>query len=112
MSTSACILSTLAALTIAALWSLPDTAVAGPTAASAVVRFRDLDLSTDVGVRTLYKRIEGAAERVCFFDTPAGIDQQARYFACCEDTVANALKQIDDARLVALHRTQSRLARN
>ena len=116
MSTSARTLTIRAALVIAALssplWAI--TAAAGPATASTVVQYRDLDLSTDAGVQALYKRIEAAAEHVCFLETSGhpGIDQQARFFACHQDAIANAVKQIGEARLAALHRERSRLAKN
>lgn len=116
MFTSARTLTTHAALVIAALSSplWADTAVAGPATASTVVQYRDLDLSTDAGVQALYARIKAAAKHMCFLETSEhpGIDQQARYFACYEDAVVNAVKQVGQARLAALHRTQSPLAKN
>jgi UrcA family protein len=116
MSTSVLTLTIRAVLVIAALssplWS--DTAAAGPATASTVIQYRDLDLSTDAGVQAVYERIKTAARHVCFLETSEhpGIDQQARYFACYEDALANAVKQIGESRLAALHRTQSRLAGN
>jgi UrcA family protein len=116
MSTSVRTLAIRAVLVIAALssplWS--ETAAAGPATASKIIQYGDLDLSTDAGVQALYERIKSAARHVCYLEMSEhpGIDLQARYFDCYEDAVANAVKQIGEARLAALHRTQSRLAGN
>lgn len=116
MFTSARTLTAHAAVLIAALSSplWADTAATGPMPASTVIQYGDLDLSTDTGVRALYERIKVAAKRVCLMETSGhpGIDQQARYFACYQDAVADAVKQIGEARLAALHHTRSRLVRN
>ena len=91
-----------------------NTALAGPPTSSIVVHFRDLDLSTDVGVQALYERIKTAAKRVCFHETDGQslVDKQAVYVACYRDTIGNAVKQVGEARLAAVHRAQSRLAAN
>lgn len=116
MSAAARTLITSTALIVAVL-SLPrwaDTALAGSPPESTVIQYRDLDLSTDAGVRALYERIKRAAHHVCFVETSAhpGIDQQALYSACYQDAVADAVKQLGQERLAALHRAQSRVAAN
>jgi len=117
MSTSArAVITGAATLVITALsvtlWS--NTALAGPPTSSIVVPFRDLDLATDVGVQALYERIKTAAKRVCFHETDGQslVDKQAVYIACYRDTIGNAVKQVGEARLAAVHRAQSRLAAN
>jgi UrcA family protein len=116
MSTSTFTRITQAALVITALASplCTNAAAAGAPPASAIVQYRDLDLSTGTGLQALYERIKTAAQRVCLRETSAhpGIDQRARYFACCEDAIANSIKQLDPARLAALHREQLRLTAN
>jgi len=117
MSTSArAVITGAATLVITALsvtlWS--NTALAGPPTSSIVVPFRDLDLATDVGVQALYERIKTAAKRVCFHETDGQslVDKQAVYIACYRDTIGNAVKQVGEARLAAVHRAQSRLVAN
>jgi UrcA family protein len=114
MSTSARTRIIHVALIIAALSPLlwGGTALAGP--ASKVIQYGDLDLSTDAGVHSLYQRIKAAASKVCLRETSAhhGVDERARYFACYKYAVANAVQQLGQARLAALHREQSGLAAN
>jgi len=95
-----------------ALWG--NTALAGSPTSSIVVHFRDLDLSTDAGVQALYERIKTAAKRVCQHETDGQslVDKQAVYVACYRDTIGNAVKQVGEARLAAVHGAQSRLAAN
>lgn len=95
-----------------ALWA--NTALAGPPPSSTVVQYHDLDLSTDAGLQALYARIKTAAKRVCFHETSGHslLDKQEQYFACYKYAVANAVRDIGQARLAAIHRAQSRLAAN
>lgn len=89
------------------LWT--NRAIAEPPPASRVVRYHDLDLSTEAGTQKLYERIKAAADLVCFQDTrQTRADQQALYVACYEDAVARAVSRISQPRLASLHRAQSR----
>jgi UrcA family protein len=61
-----------------------------------VVRFADLDLSSEAGVKTLYRRIRSAAESVC---APLGgareLARQAQWRACRDTAIADAVAEID-----------------
>jgi UrcA family protein len=94
------------------VWSDPVAAESPPY--SATIQSSDLDLSAATGVQVLYQRIRDAADHVCYRATiqHAGIDQQARYFACVEHAIASAVKQAHQERLAALYRAQSRPAAN
>ena len=83
--------------------------VAGAQAPSEVVRYSDLDLSTATGVRTLYKRIQNAAWRVCrdITDQATGI-----YNARCRVAAIDAaVAQLNKPALTALHTGRSRVTR-
>ena len=87
-------------------------ASAEPPPVRSVITYSELDLATDASVRTLYSRIERVAANVCFRETSRrpGIDQQARYAVCYDDVVSRVAEQLGQARLAALHRSESRLA--
>jgi UrcA family protein len=68
------------------------------------VRYSDLDLSTPVGVRTLYKRIDNAAWKVCrqmfpVANGPSGIANSN----CRAALVDAAVKDVNRPTLTALH---------
>lgn len=74
-----------------------------------VVRFADLDLSHEAGVKALYRRIRSAADSVC---APLGdarlLARQAQWRTCRDRAIADAVARIDQpmlsqhyARLVA-----------
>jgi UrcA family protein len=91
---------TVAALLIAAV--APNTFAAtdndGP---SITVHFGDLNLNTDAGVRSLYRRIQGAARLVC---RDAAGPEAIRYFWKCYDTaVADAVFKVNNTHLIAMY---------
>jgi len=83
------------------LFGAAANAVAAPTLASdvttKVVRFKDLDLSTAVGARTLYERISAAARIVC---------REAAYTEmreCRTRAVDDAVKAVGSPLLSSVH---------
>ncbi len=69
-----------------------------------VVRFVDLDLSREAGVKVLYQRIKTAAESVC---SPLGgarsLAMDLRWHDCRNAAIANAVAEIDHPLLTELH---------
>jgi UrcA family protein len=67
------------------------------------VRYDDLNLATDTGVRTLYARLRQAAVRVC----PDRYDRQperARFARACQaEAIDAAVAEVHSPRLAALH---------
>jgi UrcA family protein len=59
----------LAILATAAVFSVPDTAMAQTQKTTETVKISDLDLSTEAGQRTLDRRIQRAARAACKLDT-------------------------------------------
>jgi UrcA family protein len=68
------------------------------------VRYSDLDLSTPVGVRTLYKRIDNAAWKVCRQMFPATNGPSGIANSKCRSTLVDAaVKDANRPTLTALH---------
>jgi UrcA family protein len=70
---------------------------------SVVVRYQDLSLATDDGVKTLYRRIARAATQVCPEETRANLSVHTVIEACRQQAIARAVQQIHNSRLAALH---------
>ena len=77
-------------------------------ARSVAVRYDDLDLSRDEGVKALYARLRSAARTVCgdgsFLDLPA----RAASRRCYDTALANAVASANNTRLAALHEARDR----
>lgn len=72
------------------------------------VSYADLDLTGPEGAQTLYRRLRAAAHRVC----DAGRDlrvlgERARYRACVEKALTQAVRSVDRDALTALHRRKA-----
>lgn len=94
--------SVLALATLASLgWSATTLAapIRASEAATRVVRFKDLDLSTAVGAETLYERITAAARIVC----RSAPYTQAR--ECRARAVEDAVSAVGSPLLSSLHRS-------
>jgi|SRR3569833_341886 len=81
-------------------------AFAGPAATdvrSVAVRYDDLNLSTTVGVNTLYHRISAAAREVCpdIYSRDPNMVLAARH--CQSDAVAKAVREVNNPSLAMLH---------
>ncbi len=74
-----------------------------PVLASQVtVGFRDLDLNTIEGARTLYGRISAAAKKVCGYQGTALTDR-AIWQGCYRDAVSGAVARVNSPLLTAVH---------
>jgi UrcA family protein len=69
--------------------------------ATKTVRFRDLDLSTQLGAQALYDRIEAAAREVC-----RGAEL-ADYDACRARAIEDAVRGVGNPLLSAAHRSDA-----
>jgi|HubBroStandDraft_2_1064218.scaffolds.fasta_scaffold303732_2 UrcA family protein len=70
---------------------------------TAIIRYTTASLATDGGVRTLYRRIEMAAERVCPHEPAYSQLPNEALIKCRQETIAVAIAKINNQRLVALH---------
>lgn len=94
----------LLSLAIAITAVAANTSLAGSIGdfPSVTVKYADLDLGTDVGVRRLYKRISAAAEQVC----PAG-GRDLQFIAssrkCRAEAIERAVQSLHNSQLAAVH---------
>ncbi len=70
---------------------------------SQVVRYGDLNLSSDEGVRALYHRIRKAARKVCTEANDSVQLQQRSFRVCVDSAVANAVDKVNRPALTAMH---------
>lgn len=76
-----------------------------------VVAYDDLDITRPQGLETLYARIQYAAMDVCDYDRlHKELARQRRPAACYHAAVDNAIKQVNQPMLTALHRAKSKAA--
>ena len=77
---------------------------AGAAANTVVVDYSDLDLTDTGGIKTLYARLQYAAERACGGE-PTVREMWARqiYGQCFEQALNDAVLNIDNATLRAVH---------
>lgn len=77
------------------------------TPPSEVVRYADLDLATGAGIRTLYSRIQRAADSVCEpFASSGTLIPSAAWRSCFNQAVAAAVRHVDRPLLTAYHESQ------
>jgi UrcA family protein len=108
---SICSISPLTAIRAAALVALvaitSDAALADqpPATRAAKVSLAGLDLSTPVGARTAYERIQTTAERLCFqLSDTRRIDWLAAYNVCVNESMADTVRRINAPTLAALEK--------
>lgn len=74
-----------------------------------VVRYDDLDLTTDAGARALYERIADAARRVCPDDNGVRDLVRTRNARVCRDTaIARAIEDMGNEKLAAIQQAPKR----
>jgi UrcA family protein len=86
-----------------------DARASGDEQRSTTVEYAELNLTTQKGVATLYRRLERAARGVCS-DTGERVPLAERVVAqrCTKAALADAVKQVDIPELSAMH--QARIA--
>lgn len=73
-----------------------------PGSRSVTVSFRDLDLSSVEGARTLYGRIQAAAKQVCGYQG-ADLIEQSIWKSCYRDAIGVAVGKVNSPLLTAVH---------
>jgi UrcA family protein len=75
-----------------------------------VVHYGDLDLSTDRGIRTLYRRIEIAARAVCGeAERPESLLPTASFRSCTAGAIDSAVAKISRPALTAYYERGARV---
>jgi UrcA family protein len=77
-------------------------------APSRVVRYSTEALTSNDGVRDLYRRIQSAAKQVCPDSYSKDLHANELVKACRQQAVANAIHQINNSQLAALHAGSSK----
>ncbi len=95
----------LGAVMALTLTTLPAAAADEIVTKSQVVRFSDLNLSSDEGVRALYQRIRKAARQVCAQSTDWTQYERGGYRSCYFKAVNDAVDHVNRPALTAMHRT-------
>jgi UrcA family protein len=90
----------LAALTVT---TLSVAAPASDATDSVKVRYSDLNLATDAGVGTLYRRIANAARLVCPDPYSRDLSVVAASEHCQADAIAKAVAEVNNPRLALMH---------
>jgi UrcA family protein len=75
---------------------------------STVVKYGDLNLSSDLGVQVLYRRIVRAAGIVCPDASIRSLSARVKIQECRNEAVARAIRQIDNSQLAALYAAHSK----
>jgi UrcA family protein len=83
---------------------------AAPADASPSVRvnYHDLNLATEQGTQTLYRRIVSAAHTVCAFSDIRNLAEFAAARACERQAIAHAVRDVNSPRLAATHSAHQR----
>jgi len=71
------------------------------------VSFRDLDLTTPQGTAILYLRIRNAARSVCGPRDTVFVEERTRWSECVDESIANAVAKVGNARLTAYHQART-----
>jgi UrcA family protein len=93
---TATLISIVCALGITPAWS------SIPGEYSVTVSFRDLDLARPEDANLLYRRIQGAAKRVCG-NPGADLIEQSIWRACYRSAISDAVTKVNNPLLTAAH---------
>jgi UrcA family protein len=77
---------------------------------SSIVKFADLNLQNPAGAETLYRRIQHAAEKVCWDSRDIHVLNDVARRKCVESAVAKAVNDVNKPFLTALYERKSNKA--
>jgi len=69
-----------------------------------VVRYGDLDLSTDYGATALYQRLQSASRLVCRAFDKTDLSQRAKWNACYQQALSGAVNKVNRETVSALYK--------
>ena len=101
-STGSSLLAGIALAMVSSSLALPVAAEPFSPAPQKVVSYADLDLSRSEGATTLYGRLRMAAKQVCG-DRGRRVEEIARWEACYQHAMDEAVASVDKPSLTALH---------
>jgi UrcA family protein len=73
------------------------------SAPARTVRYSDLNLNTQVGAETLYRRIRSAAEQVCGDVNSRQLAEAAAAKACVNQAVSTSVRAVNNRRLTVAY---------
>lgn len=75
----------------------------GFDAVTAIVKYRDLDVSRSPGAAALYGRIHAAAQKVCLPFEGRGVSDKTHMTACVKKAIADAVTTVNEPTLFAIY---------
>ena len=97
-------------LSVAALAISGIAAAGSPDEHSVVVRYGDLNLNSQAGVKSLHKRIRNAAESVCSELSSSVLSLRSTYEQCIDQAVADGVSAVANPNLSNFHRSKGKSA--
>jgi len=97
-------------LSVAALAISGIAAAGSPDSQSVVVRYGDLNLNSQAGVKSLHKRIRNAAESVCSELSSSVLSLRRTYEQCIDQAVADGVSAVANPNLSNFHRSKGKSA--
>ena len=99
-----------AVIAIAAASLVADIAAAKEReAASAVVNYSDLDLTSSSDTARLYARLKYASKKVCNSYDSRALGTRDLHAACFDQALNSAVSEVNDARLTSLHASEPKI---
>jgi UrcA family protein len=108
MKTSSLITALGGSLALLAGAGLASAATPDSEIPATKVQYGDLDLHTDSGMRVLYRRLAGAAARVCPDPGSRDLTVVAATEACRRQAIARAARTITESQLVEIRDYRSK----
>jgi UrcA family protein len=96
-------LAVIAGCVVAAGASVAEAATQSADVPSMVVRYADLDITTEQGAHTLYRRIVAAAQYVCPRADIRDLGRFAESRSCQAQATARAVQAVSSPRLAAVY---------
>ena len=81
-----------------------DVVVNADNRRSTVVRFADLNISSEAGSKALYYRLRKAAREVCDYSYERNLASMINGRACVATALDGAIEQLNGTKVAALHR--------
>jgi UrcA family protein len=102
------VLTSLCVLTASLVCSSAGAADDSTYVPTATVRYSDLNLTTEDGIRALYRRLEVASHQVCnSYDDERDLERIAGYRACYDQALTGAVTKLNIPSLTAIHGKQT-----